>query len=348
MWIPRLSDPIYAAAGLGAANDRDQFAERPLLDEVVPACHAQGRDHAGRSPLDVSHHLRLDLRSLVREVDQHHVFDQKPLDLDVECHRPSVCGVKPPQQSEPWPASPAEGRLFEVNKAGHEAGLSLTDALWIGGNFIEGAFAMRRLIAVIALLAAIAAGAAFAATTKLSIAAASNSDLGVTMGDGTAAVPHIGVGGGTGWLLVVDTATAARSASADLAVTGKVDGRNLKKGAVVTELGFDIYTPGGVDVFDAGSLCGTSTRLDFENSATGGVYSLNCNEGTHTDLGGGWTRVRYTNNAQVDTLAGPDWVTAGGFGTVRVDFIQLMNDGADGGGVVVLDNIDVNTHLIGA
>ena len=70
--------------------------------------------------------------------------------------------------------------------------------------------------------------------------------------------------------------------------------------------------------------------------------------GTDTDLGGGWTRVRYTNNAQVDTLAGPAWVTAGGFGTVRVDFIQLMNDGADGGGVVVLDNIDVNTHLIGA
>ena len=74
---------------------------------------------------------------------------------------------------------------------------------------------------------------------------------------------------------------------------------------------------------------------------------LNCSQGTHTDLGNGWTRVRYTsaNNANVATLAGPAWP---GFGTATVSTIRLMNDGSAGGGTDVLDNVDYNNTLIGS
>jgi hypothetical protein len=200
------------------------------------------------------------------------------------------------------------------------------------------------MLIAFAFVALVGAGTALAVATKLGIRAESNSQ-GAAISNDAGLMKHAGVGGSSGWVLVVDPTTAANGASADLTVTGKINKQKIDNGVVLTELGFDLYTPLGFDVFDRGSLCGTSTRFDFENSATGGVYSLNCNEGTHTNLGGGWTRVRYTNNAQVDTLAGPAWP---GYGTAVVDFIQLMNDGADGGGVAVIDNIDVNGNLIGS
>lgn len=208
---------------------------------------------------------------------------------------------------------------------------------------------MPRVFVVFALLVVVAAaGVALATTTKLSLSAASNNDAAAAISNRSAALRNVGVDGGTGWVLVVDPASAAQGTSADLTVKGKVYGQHLDGGVVLNELGFDIYTPGGFDVFDRGSLCGTSTRFDFENSATGGVYSLSCDEGTHTDLGGGWTRVRYTDDFQVDTLEGPAWAAAGGFGAASVDFVQVLNDGVDGGGIVVLDNIDVNGRLIGS
>jgi hypothetical protein len=146
-----------------------------------------------------------------------------------------------------------------------------------------------------------------------------------------------------GFVLVVDPTTAANGASADLTVKNETFAAGNK--ITLTELGFDIFTPGGFNTFDRGSLCGAGLRFDFENSSTGGVYSLNCNQGVHTDRGNGWTRVRYTsaNDADVVTLAGPAWP---GFGTARVDFIQLLNDGGAGGGVDILDNVDYNGHLI--
>src|SRR5260221_7950690 len=93
-----------------------------------------------------------------------------------------------------------------------------------------------------------------------------------------------------GFILAVDPTAAAHGASADLTVRTPAFSEDHK--ITLSELGFDIFTPGGFDAFDRGSLCGAGLRFDFENSATGGVYSLNCNQGTHSDLGNGWTRIR--------------------------------------------------------
>lgn len=203
---------------------------------------------------------------------------------------------------------------------------------------------MKRHLVLLTVLALAAASTALAdSSSNAKIKPQSNSQ-GASITNDAAALKHAGVQGSSGWVLVVDPTTAANGASADLTVTGKIGGVKIEKGVVLTELGFDIYTPLGFDTFDRGSLCGTSTRLDFENSKNDGVYSLNCAEGTHTNLGGGWTRIRYTSNSEVDTLGGPAWP---GFGIAKVNFIQLMNDGADGGGTAVIDNIDVNGELIG-
>jgi hypothetical protein len=79
------------AMRLGTSDDGDQVAERPFADEVVLPRNTQRDDHAGRSPFDLAHDLRLDWRILVREVNQHHVFDQKPLNLHIKRHKVSVC-----------------------------------------------------------------------------------------------------------------------------------------------------------------------------------------------------------------------------------------------------------------
>ena len=200
-------------------------------------------------------------------------------------------------------------------------------------------------ILVIGLAVLVVAGSAIAATftPKLKGDAYNPTAADITLGaKAMGGVGEPGFGEHQGFVLVVDPQTAADGASADLTVRSDMLKENPK--LTLSSLGFDIFTPGGFDTFDRGSLCGAGLRFDFENADTGGVYSLNCNQGTHTDLGNGWTRVRFTDDEDVTTLAGPTWP---GFDTAKVDFIQLLNDGGAGGGVDVLDNIDVNGVLIG-
>ena len=75
---------------LGTANERDQLVERPLPDEIVSTLHTQRGEHGANSPLDRPDHLRLDLRTLVGEIDQDDVADLEPLNLDIERHQESV------------------------------------------------------------------------------------------------------------------------------------------------------------------------------------------------------------------------------------------------------------------
>jgi hypothetical protein len=80
-------DPrAVAPAALRTANDRNQLAERPLLDEVVPTHHTQCGEHGAFGPIYRTHYLRLDLCILVWEIKQDNVADQKPLDLDIKRH----------------------------------------------------------------------------------------------------------------------------------------------------------------------------------------------------------------------------------------------------------------------
>ncbi len=204
---------------------------------------------------------------------------------------------------------------------------------------------MKRAAApLLALALLLVAGAAVAATSlQLTIEhqRSNPNHADITLGShDLAGIGEVGFSDHRGWVLAVDSQTASHGAYAGLTVAlGQ-----LQAPMKLNELGFDIFTPGGFDTFDRGSLCGTSLRFDFKNSKTGGVYELTCNQGTHTDRGNGWTRVRFTTDADVVTVAGPTWP---GFGTGKVDAIQLLNDGAGGGGVDLIDAVDVNGTLIG-
>ena len=64
------STRVEAALGaLRAANDRNQLAERPFPDEVFLTDHTQCGEHGAFGPIDRTHHLRLDLRILVGEIN---------------------------------------------------------------------------------------------------------------------------------------------------------------------------------------------------------------------------------------------------------------------------------------
>ena len=78
-------------AALRTPNERDQLVEGPLLDEVVPTHHTQCCEHGAFGPVDRTHHLRLDLRVMVGELNQDNVAYLKPLNLDIERHGLSVC-----------------------------------------------------------------------------------------------------------------------------------------------------------------------------------------------------------------------------------------------------------------
>ena len=91
---------------LGAADERDLLVERPFLDEVVSTRHTQRGADGAVSPfefanhLDVADHFRLDVRALFGQVDQDHVAELEPLDVDGDRHGPSVTTPRS-RQSEP-------------------------------------------------------------------------------------------------------------------------------------------------------------------------------------------------------------------------------------------------------
>jgi hypothetical protein len=92
---------------LGTANERNQLVERPLPDEIVPTLHTQRGEHGAHGPFYRPDHRRLDLRTLVREIDQDDVADLKPLNLDIERHQASVLRWPRP---EPVGVSPGCGQ----------------------------------------------------------------------------------------------------------------------------------------------------------------------------------------------------------------------------------------------
>jgi hypothetical protein len=101
--------------------------------------------------------------------------------------------------------------------------------------------------------------------------------------------------------------------------------------STLTELGFDYKT---------GTYCGAGAPRFNVYTTAGTYYFFGCTYGTHTDLGNGWTRVRFANaDAQP-----ADGVTAfPGFGSTTVTGIEIVQDEE---GQALLDNIDINGTLI--
>jgi hypothetical protein len=99
---------------------------------------------------------------------------------------------------------------------------------------------------------------------------------------------------------------------------------------VLSQLGFDFQ-----------GFCGAGAPRFNVTTSTGKVFFFGCSSGTATDLGNGWTRVRFTNanaSPQDGTSVFP------GFGNVTVTSISIVQDEM---GQVKLDNIDVNGTLVG-
>ncbi len=140
--------------------------------------------------------------------------------------------------------------------------------------------------------------------------------------------PHTGLadaGGSDHGLVLQKNGPTSTNAAAGAVITGAT-------GATLSELGFD---------YEATGHCGAgSPRF---NVVVGGTrYFFGCIYGTHTDLGNGWTRVRFNG-----TEPG-----AGGFGGVIESIAIVADEGTDitgqgTPGQSVIDNIDVNGTLIG-
>lgn len=102
-------------------------------------------------------------------------------------------------------------------------------------------------------------------------------------------------------------------------------------GLTLTELGFDYN-----------GYCGAGAPRFNVYTTNGTYYFFGCTYGTHTSLGNGYTRVRFSN---ADAFPA-DGVTAfPGFGTAVMTSIEIVQD--EGPAQVLLDNIDVNGMLVG-
>lgn len=145
-------------------------------------------------------------------------------------------------------------------------------------------------------------------------------------------------------LLLAKTGPTANDAAATARLT--------QVPSTVTELGYDIRKPGS-SVDPSGSHCGAGApRFDIVTQ-DGSIFFLGCNSPAATSQSSstGWTRLRWDAGTKVfPQLGGPQ---------VRLDSLQvkeiviLFDEGQDaaGGpdsfGLAVLDNIDVNTTLVG-
>jgi hypothetical protein len=101
--------------------------------------------------------------------------------------------------------------------------------------------------------------------------------------------------------------------------------------STLTELGFDYKTD---------TYCSAGSPRFNVNTTAGTYYFFGCTYGTHTDLGNGYTQVRFSN---ADAYPA-DGVTAfPGFGSTTVTSIDVVQDEE---GQALLDNIDVNGTII--
>ena len=121
------------------------------------------------------------------------------------------------------------------------------------------------------------------------------------------------------------------------------------KGITLTELGYDIRKAGGSGISPLGSHCGAGApRFDVVDSA-GFVHFVGCSSPPPTVAGTstGWVRLRW---GPLQLAAAFPPILA----TTVVDRIVIVFDegqdasgGPDSFGAAILDNIDVNTTLVG-
>jgi hypothetical protein len=117
-------------------------------------------------------------------------------------------------------------------------------------------------------------------------------------------------------------------------ITSPLEGQSITE---LTELNFDVQN---------GGHCGAGAPR-FNVTVDGNIYFLGCTQGTHTDLGNGWTHVEF----------GPTDFTLAGIPTTGTleDLMIIFDEGTDtpvGGtvetpGKVVLDNISINGDVVG-
>ena len=121
----------------------------------------------------------------------------------------------------------------------------------------------------------------------------------------------------------------------------------LKHPVILTELGFDVQD---------GTHCGAGAPRFNVTLTDGSLFFLGCNHGDMTSAGTDsqgdtWTQVRFTD-ADVFYGSGPT-TTWPGFGTAEASALHIIFDegtdttGVTGAGMVVMDNIDVNTKIMG-
>ena len=146
-------------------------------------------------------------------------------------------------------------------------------------------------------------------------------------------------------LLLVKTGPTPNFAAAVANLTGV-------KGIVVTELGYDIRKPRGVND-PAGSHCGAGApRFDISTS-DGASYFLGCNSppADTVTVGNGWLRLRWGTGGTLlafpTTGGGPVSISGKTLTSVQIVFDEGQDTGPDNIGLAVLDNIDVNGTLVG-
>jgi hypothetical protein len=122
------------------------------------------------------------------------------------------------------------------------------------------------------------------------------------------------------------------------------------KGTVLTELGYDIRKPG--DTADPrGSHCGAGAPRFVVVTSDGTYYFIGCNSPPPDSQtpGNGWLRLRWGANGTL-LANGPNGLTNISGMKVRamaIVFDEGQDTGPDNFGLAVLDNIDVNGHLVG-
>jgi hypothetical protein len=147
-------------------------------------------------------------------------------------------------------------------------------------------------------------------------------------------------------LLLAKTGPTANNASAIA---------NLKnvKGTKLTELGYDIRKPG--DVADArGSHCGAGAPRFNVVAQDGTTYFLGCNSPAPTSdtsegASGEWQRLRWGGASPLMAFgpSGLTDITGLKVKSISIVFDEGQDTGPDNFGLAVLDNIDVNTVLVG-
>lgn len=137
-----------------------------------------------------------------------------------------------------------------------------------------------------------------------------------------------------GTIVLEKNCPTATNAAAGVEIISDLEGGSI---AELTELNFE---------YENGGHCGAGAPR-FNVVVDGQTYFLGCTQGTHTDLGNGWTRVEYTVT---------DFTAAGipTTGTLE-DLYIIFDEGTDtppGGtigtpGSVTIDNISINGDVVG-